>query len=66
MAVERGVNAKSNDLADAGGQIATLEAEFGRQQLDLEFFKKALQRIAESRQPNDRSGTTLSAPKSRR
>lgn len=66
MAVQRGVNARTNDLVEARRQIAALEAKVGRQQLDLDFFKQALQRIAESRQPNDRPGATVSSPKSRR
>lgn len=66
MAVQRGVNAKTNDLAEARRQIAALEAKVGRQQLDLDFFKQALQRIAVSRRPNARPGATASLPKSRR
>lgn len=66
MAVQRGVNAKANDLSDAGHQIALLEAKIGRQQLDLDFFRQALQRVEVSRRPNERSGVTASSSKSRR
>ncbi len=66
MAVERGVAAKANDLAEARRQIAALEAKVGRQQLDLDFFKQALQRIEASRRPNERPGATVSSPKSKR
>jgi transposase len=66
MAVERGVAAKANDLAEARRQIAALEAKVGRQQLDLDFFKQALQRIEASRRPNGRPGATASSPKSKR
>lgn len=66
MAIERGVAAKANDLTEARRQIATLEAKVGRQQLDLDFFKQALQRIEASRRPNERPGATASSPKSKR
>jgi transposase-like protein len=66
MAIERGVAAKAGDLAEARRQIATLEAKVGRQQLDLDFFKQALQRIEASRRPSERSGATASSPKSKR
>lgn len=66
MAVERGVAAKANDLAEARRQITALEAKIGRQQLDLDFFKQALQRIEASPRPNERPGATASSPKSRR
>ena len=66
MAVERGVAAKASDLAEARRQTALLEAKVGRQQLDLDFFKQALQRIEASRQPNKRPGGTASSPKSKR
>jgi hypothetical protein len=66
MAVERGVAAKANDLAEARRQIAALEAKVGRQQLDLDFFKQALQRIEASRRPNEQPGATASSPRSKR
>ena len=66
MAVERGVAAKAGDLAEARRQIAALEAKVGRQQLDLDFFKQALQHIEASRRSNERPGATASSPKSKR
>lgn len=66
MAAERGVAAKANDLAEARRQIAALEAKVGRQQLDLDFFKQALQRIEASPRPNERPGATASSPRSKR
>jgi transposase len=66
MALERGVAAKANDLAEARRQIAALESKVGRQQLDLDFFKQALQRIEASRRPNERPGATASSPRSKR
>jgi len=66
MVLERGVAAKASDLIEARRQIAALEAKVGRQQLDLDFFKQALQRIEASRRPNERPGATASSPKSKR
>jgi transposase-like protein len=66
MAIERGVAAKANDLAEARRQIAALESKVGRQQLDLDFFKQALQRIEASRRPNERPGAMASSPRSKR
>jgi transposase-like protein len=66
MAIAQGVAAKANDLSEARRQIAALEAKVGRQQVDLDFFKQALQRIEASRRPNEGPGGTASSPKSRR
>ena len=66
MAIAQGVAAKANDLVEARRQIAALEAKVGRQQLDLDFFKQALQHIEASRRPNERPGATASSPKSKR
>ena len=48
MAVQRGVNAKANDLSDAGHQIALLEAKIGRQQ--LEHRRETLPHLGDGRQ----------------
>ena len=66
MASARGPAGKASDLAEARRQIAALEAKVGRQQLDLDFFKQALQRIEASRRPSRQLGVTASSPKSRR
>ena len=66
MARARGVAAKANDLAEARRQIAALQRKVGQQQLDLDFFKQALQHIEASRQPHDGPGATASSPRSRR
>ena len=55
-----------SDLAQARAQIAQLERLVGQQQLDLDFFKDALQHIEDSRRPSDALGVTASSPTSRR
>jgi hypothetical protein len=66
LAAARGPSVKAADLAEAQRQIAALERKIGQQQLDLDFFKGALQHIEASRRPNERPGATASSPKSRR
>ena len=53
-------------LKEAARQIAELERKVGQQQVDLDFFRGALRRIKESRQPSDGYGVTASSPRSRR
>jgi transposase len=62
----RASRAKANGLAQARVQIADLERKVGQQQLDLDFFKGALQHIEDSRLPSDEPGVTASSPTSRR
>lgn len=66
MALARGPAARARDLAEARRQIAELERKVGEQQVALDFFKGALQRIEASRQPSDGDGATRSSPRSRR
>lgn len=66
MAMARGPAARARDLAEARHQIAELERKVGEQQVALDFFKGALQRIEASRQPSDGNGATGSSPRSRR
>jgi transposase-like protein len=66
MAQARGPATKASDLAAAKRQIAELERKVGRQQLDLDFFKQALQHIEASRRPNIGPGATASSPVSKR
>lgn len=61
----RASRAKANGLAQARAQIAELERKVGQQQLDLDFFKGALQHIEDSRLPSDEPGVTASSPTSR-
>lgn len=55
-----------DELARARRRIAELERKVGQQQVDLDFFKGALQRIEASRRPSDGPGVTGSSPRSRR
>jgi transposase len=55
-----------DELARARRRIAELERMVGQQQVDLDFFKGALQRIEVSRRPSDGPGGTGSSPRSRR
>jgi len=66
MALARGPAAKARDLSEARRQIAELERKVGEQQVALDFFRQALQRIEASRQPSDGNGATGSSPRSRR
>lgn len=62
----RGRPSKADDLAEARWQIEQLRRKAGQQQLDLDFFKRALRRIEASRRPNDGPGETASSPTSER
>ena len=66
MAAARRVAGKADDLAEARWQIEQLRRKVGQQQLDLDFFKRALRRIEASRRPNDGPGETASSPTSER
>jgi transposase-like protein len=66
MVLARGPAARARDLAEARRQIAELERKVGEQQVALDFFRGALQRIEASRQPSDGNGVTGSSPRSRR
>ena len=66
MVLARGPAARARDLSEARRQIAELERKVGEQQVALDFFKQALQRIEASRQPSDGTGATGSSPRSRR
>src|SRR5260221_3027191 len=45
--------APPGELAAAWARIAELERKIGQQQLDLDFFKRALRQVKASRQPSD-------------
>jgi transposase len=49
LAESRSTAGKANDLAEARWQIEQLQRKIGQQQLDLDFFKQALQHIKASR-----------------
>jgi len=61
----RASRARADGLVQARAQIAELERKVGQQQLDLDFFKGALQHIEGSRQPSSEPGVTASSPISR-
>jgi transposase len=47
-------------------RIAELERKVGQQQIELDFFRQALQRVKEARRPNAGPGVTGSTRSSRR
>ena len=53
------------DLAAAQQRISELERKVGQQQLELDFFQKALRRVGQARQPSDGSGLQTSTLRSR-
>lgn len=53
-------------LAVAQARIGELERKIGRQQLELDFFKRALRQVEELRRPNDEPGATASTLSSKR
>jgi transposase len=53
------------DLAGAQQRIRELERKVGQQQLELDFFQKALRRVGQARRPSDGSGLQTSTPRSR-
>ena len=61
----RASRARADSLTQARAQIAELERKVGQQQLDLDFFRGALQHIEGSRRPSDAPGVTASSPTSR-
>ena len=58
----RASRARADGLVQARAQIAELERKVGQQQLDLDFFRGALQHIEGSRRPSDGPGVTASSP----
>lgn len=46
--------------------VAELQRKIGQQQLDLDFFVKALRQVEDARQSNEGSGAPASTPSSRR
>lgn len=53
-------------LTAAQARIAALERKVGRQQLELDFFKRALRQVEASRRPSEGPGATASTPSSKR
>jgi transposase len=53
------------DLVGAQQRIRELERKVGQQQLELDFFQKALRRVGQARRPSDGSGLQTSTLRSR-
>lgn len=58
--------APPGEMAAARARIGELERKIGQQQLELDFFKRALRQVKASRRPNDGPGVTASTPSSKR
>lgn len=56
----------SDELAAAKRQVADLERKVGQQQLELDFFRQALQQVSEIRRPSDGPGVPASTRSSKR
>jgi transposase len=53
-------------VATARKRISELERKVGQQQVELDFFRQALRRVGEARQPSDGLGVRTSSRSSRR
>ena len=58
--------APPDELARARARIEQLERKIGRQELELDFFQRALQRVKEAGPPSDTPGGTASTRSSKR
>jgi transposase len=56
----------ADEVAVARARIAELERKIGRQELELDFFRRALRHLKDARQPSDGSGVTASTRSSRK
>jgi transposase len=56
----------ARDLAAARRRIAELERKVGQQQVDLDFFQRALRQVREARRPTGAPGATASTRSSKR
>jgi transposase len=54
------------DVATARKRIGDLERKVGQQQLELDFFRRALRQVGEARRPNDGPGVPASTRSSKR
>src|SRR5262245_23617394 len=61
VAAATGPGAPSTSRLDAAHKrIAELERKIGQQQVELDFFRRALRQVKGARQPSDGSGVTVS------
>ena len=58
--------APASELAAAKQRVAELERKIGQQQMDLDFFRRALRQVGADRQANSRPGAKPSTPSSKR
>ena len=56
----------ADELAAAQARVAALERKVGQQQLELDFFRRALRQVETSRRPSKRPGATASTLTSKR
>jgi transposase len=56
----------SKDLVTARKRISELERKVGQQQVELDFFQRALRQVGGARQPSDGPGVPTSTRSSRR
>jgi transposase-like protein len=66
MALARGPAGEAADLAAARRKISELERKVGQQQLDLDFFRRALRHFEGSPQADSAPGGTASSTSSKR
>jgi transposase len=57
--------ARAEDLPTAQQQVSDLQRKVGQQQVELDFFQKALRQVGEARRRNDAAGVQASTPRSR-
>jgi transposase-like protein len=53
------------ELTAADRRVRELERKIGQQQLELDFFQKALRQVGKARRPSDGPGLQTSTPRSR-
>jgi len=61
-----GSSAVPDDVATAQRRIAELERKIGQQQLELDFFQRALRQVSAPRRPSDGPGAMPSTRSSKR
>jgi hypothetical protein len=55
-----------SELAIARQRVAALERKIWQQQVELDFFQRALRQAGADRQPNNGAGAKASTPSSKR
>jgi len=59
-------SADGGELAAAKRRVAELERKIGQQQVELDFFQRALRQVGANRQSNNGPGAKASTPSSKR